>query len=350
MPASAAATAPATSAPVPAPRMLHGPDRAAALLLAMGKPVASRLLKRMDSAELKEIARAASALGTISATDLEHLIEEFAGEFAAGMSLMGTADEVEKLLTGILPGEQISDIMADVLGQKTTTTSGVWERASQIAEAPLAEFLASEHPQTSALILTKMRSDAAANVLGKMPPELRHKLMRRMMSLKPVTPAALRILESSMHDALLTTLGRNAASDAYLRMADILNRMEPDQTDGILAAIEEGRPDVAKALRRLLFRFEDLTKLPPKALATIFDQIPAEQVVQALRGVEGELLEMVLSSIATRSRRMVEHELQSEGEVDPRAVSEARRRVSDRAMELISKGEIQLNASENEAA
>ena len=50
---------------------------------------------------------------------------------------MGTADEVEKLLTGILPGEQISDIMADVMGQKTATSnSAVWDRVAQIAERP----------------------------------------------------------------------------------------------------------------------------------------------------------------------------------------------------------------------
>ena len=185
-------------------------------------------------------------------------------------------------------------------------------------------------------------------MLGSMPPELRNGLMRRMTSLKPVTAAALRVLESGMHDALLTTLERNTASDAYLRMADILNRMEPEQTDEILSAIEEGRPDVAKSLRRLLFRFEDLAKLTPKARATVFDQIPADKVVLALREVEGELLEMVLSSIASRTRRMVEHELQSAGEVDPRAVNDARRQIADRAMALISKGEIDLNASENE--
>jgi flagellar motor switch protein FliG len=345
--AAAAAPAPAAGT-VPGPRKLHGPDRAAALLLAMGKPAASRLLRRFDTAELKEIARAVSGLGTIAPGDLESLIEEFSGEFAAGMSLMGTADEVEKLLTGILPGEQITDIMADVMGQKPATTSGVWERVSQISETSLAEFLGGEHPQTAALILSRVRPETAASVLTATPPDLRNALMRRMTALKPVTPAALRVLESGMHDALLTTLEKSGASDAYLRMADILNRMEPGQTDEILSAIEEGRPDVAKSLRRLLFRFEDLAKLTPKARAIVFDQIPAEQVVQALRQVDGELLEMVLSSIASRTRRMVEHELQSAGEPDPKAIKAARRLVADRAMELISKGEISLNASENE--
>ena len=124
-------------------------------------------------------------------------------------------------------------------------------------------------------------------------------------------------------------------------MADILNRMEPAQTDEILAAIEESRPDVAKALRRLLFRFEDLAKLTPKARATIFDQIPAEQVVLALREMQGELLEMVLSShrfaLAAHGRaRAAKRRARS-----IRARSAMRGvEIADRAMELISKGEI----------
>src|SRR5689334_11651891 len=140
---------------VPAPRALQGADRVAALLLAMGKPAASRLLKHFDSAELKEIARAASGLGTIPPGDLEVVIEEFADQFAAGMSLVGTAQEVEKLLTGILPSEQISEVMADVLNQNTTVTTNVWDRSSETSEAPMVEFLMNEHPQTAALILSK---------------------------------------------------------------------------------------------------------------------------------------------------------------------------------------------------
>ncbi len=337
----------AAANPTPAPRALQGPDRAAALLLAMGKPAASRLLKRFDSAELKEIARAASKLGTISAGEIENAIEDFAGEFAAGMSLVGTADEVEKLLTGILPTEQISDIMTDVVGQKTT--NGVWERTSQVAEAVLVDFLANEHPQTAAFVLTKLPSESAAGILGLLPQELRNNVMRRMSGLRPVTAPALRLLESSMHEALLTTLGRGSSSDAYLRMADILNRMEADQVQDVLSAVAEGRPDIAKALRRLLFRFEDIAKLSQKARTKVFDQVPADQVVLALRGVEGELQEMILSSLASRSRRMVEHELQSADEVDARAVADSRRQISNRIMQLISKGEIEFNPSENEA-
>ena len=61
-----------------AQRPLKGPEKAAALLLAMGKPIASKLLKHFDAADLKEITRSAADLGAVSASALDEAIEEFA--------------------------------------------------------------------------------------------------------------------------------------------------------------------------------------------------------------------------------------------------------------------------------
>ena len=41
-------------------RQLAGPQRAAAILLAMGKPPATRLLKHLEPHELREVTRAAA--------------------------------------------------------------------------------------------------------------------------------------------------------------------------------------------------------------------------------------------------------------------------------------------------
>lgn len=335
------------AAAVPAPRTLNGPDRVAALLLAMGKPAASRLLKHFEPGDLKEIARAAAGLGMLQPPDVELLVEDFSKEFAAGVNLLGTAEEVEKLLTGILPGEQISDIMADVLGQNK---NNVWERASEAAEGALVSFLKSEHPQTAALILSKVAPATAAKVVGQMPEASRNNLMRRMATMKPVLAPAMRLVEGGMSEALTSVLGQSAVRETNVRIADILNRMEHDQIDAILGNIAELRPDTAKALKRLLFRFEDIVKLTPKDRMAVFDQVAAEQIVLCLQGTDAEFRESVLSTIASRARRMVEHELENGGEPDLRAVTEARRQICDRVMELAGRGEIELNASENDEA
>ena len=52
------------------PRQLAGPQRAAAILLAMGKPPATRLLKHLEPNELREVTRAAARLGAIPPGEL----------------------------------------------------------------------------------------------------------------------------------------------------------------------------------------------------------------------------------------------------------------------------------------
>ena len=91
-------------------RELTGPEKAAALLLTMGKPPAARLLKQFDELELRAVARAAAGLGAIPATTLDRLVDEFAADFAAGADLLGGAGQVKNLLADALPPEQIADI------------------------------------------------------------------------------------------------------------------------------------------------------------------------------------------------------------------------------------------------
>ena len=70
-------------------RDLTGPEKAAALLLTMGKPPAARLIAQFDPPDLQAVARAAAALGAIPASTLDRLVDEFAADFSAGADLLG---------------------------------------------------------------------------------------------------------------------------------------------------------------------------------------------------------------------------------------------------------------------
>ena len=98
-------------------RALTGPEKAAALLLMMGKPPAARLLKQFDQPDLRAVARAAAGLGAVPATTLDRLVEEFAADFSAGADLLGDAGQAKNLLADALPPEQIADILGPALGE-----------------------------------------------------------------------------------------------------------------------------------------------------------------------------------------------------------------------------------------
>ena len=167
---------------------LRGSDKVAALLLAMGRELSGGVLKEFDPEEIKVVTRAAAELKPISTPELESIIEEFAQHFSTGPNIFGTVGELEKLLNGVLPPEQITDIISEVLGNKTKS---VWERISLVSESLLANYLLKEHPQTAALVLSKVKPACAARVMSQLPSEIRHDLMRRMLSLKPVVEEAM---------------------------------------------------------------------------------------------------------------------------------------------------------------
>lgn len=326
-------------------RALNGTDKVAVLLLAMGRELSGSILKEFDSEEIKLVTRAAADLKPISGPELEAIIEEFARHFTTGPNIFGTVGELEKLLNGVLPPEQISDLMSEVLGNKTKS---VWERISFVSESLLANYLLKEHPQTAALILSRVKPACAARVMSHLPSDIRHDLMRRMLSLKPVVEEAMSIIEKTMHEDFMINFARNLAADTYPRMADIINKMERAQMEESLQSLAESRPKSAEILKGMLFTFDDIVNLTPKARMLIFDQVPTDRVVTALKGADPTFRELILSSLASRTRRLVDHELATGIPANHREIVEARRAITDLALEMAGRGEIELNPDEED--
>ena len=334
---------------IPTPsRTLKGSDKAAALLLAMGKPVAGRLLKHFDPAELRKITRSASELGSIPTQLLEEIVEDFCAHFSGGLDLLGNAGEAELLLTGAFPPEQVADILSDVLG---SSNSGMWEKLIEIPESVFAAYLLKEHPQTAAFILSKVNPGFAAKIAAEVPREFRNQLMRRMLALEPVQDAALRSIEGVLQEDLLNSAARHSGANPHSRMADIINKLEPADMEDVLQSLTLAKPKEAELLKKLLFSFDDMLKLSVKARATLFDKIPTERVVQALKGTEAEFRDAVLSSLTTRARRLVESELENGAPVSQREITRARRAIADLVLEMVQRNEIEISpAAEADAA
>jgi flagellar motor switch protein FliG len=339
-------------APLPPPlkkpgKGVPGSNRVAALLMIMGKPMATRLMKHFEADELKQVTRAIADLRSVPPAQLETMVEDFASQFAGGANLNGTAGEVERMLDGVLPKEQIDEIMADVLGNADRT---IWERMSGVAEAMFASYILKEHPQTAALILSKVKPACAAKVLSHLPPDFRNGLMRRMLTIKPVIDDTMRILERTLHEDFMMNFSRNMGADSHARIADIINKMERDHMENVLQSLAETRPKSAEILKSLLFTFDDIIRLTPRNRTALFDKVPTDKAVLALKGTEASFREIILQSLATRVRRMVEQELASGQPATQREVTEARRTITDLALEMAGRGEIEIKTDNEEDA
>ena len=202
-----------------------------------------------------------------------------------GSSLVGTVQEVEKLLTGLLPADQVADILAEVRGNANRS---VWERMASVSESVLASYLVKEHPQTAALILSRVKPAIAAKVMGHLPLPLRNTVMRRMLSFKPVVDEAMQAVERALHEDFLINGSRNSGADTHAKMADIINKMDRQQMDEALTSLAEARPNPVHVV---------LARLEAAGLhfRRMVEEVRQDAARQCLRDTDMALVELAAS-------------------------------------------------------
>ncbi|MEM7694956.1 MAG: flagellar motor switch protein FliG [Pseudomonadota bacterium] len=333
--------------PAPAVRVrtLSAPEKVATILMTMSKDSAARVMKHMAPADIKSATMAMSELRPVATTQVEEVVDEFVDQFGGGTTLSGDRDQVKAMLMGVLPDDQVADVLAEMEGR---VSQSIWDRISGISEQSLTPYLANEHPQTTALVLQKLHPVTAARVMSELPNELRDNVARRMLTSKAVVDDALKIVETALHEDFMVNLTLNKGSDSHARMADIINKMELDQMENVLEGLTETHPKSAEILRSLLFTFDDIVKLNPRSLTTLFDAIDNDQLVTALKGTDEKFRDKVLSCLASRTRKMVEQELSGGEPSTAREVAEARRKITDLALSMGQRGEIDLSTGDDD--
>ncbi len=320
-------------------RKLTGTEKAAALLLAVGKDNASKVLAYFDDEEIRAIARSASDLGTVSQTALDSIADEFVVKVTVDGGLRGSSEHVERMLGEIMPPQQVKQIMADV---RARMNEAVWPRLIELPAHVLAQFLTKEHPQVVTYVLSKASASLSAEVVGLFPNHLRNEVMRRMLTNKLVTQQSLRLLEQVLRDELLLKVAKTTGQDTHERVAKIVNKLSKKEMEEVLDSLGATRPKAAETVRGLLFTFDDIVKLPAKTRVILFESIEADRLIQALNGADATLKDFILSSVPSRTRRVIEQDLAAAPPLSEKEVEKARREIADFALQLADQGTISL--------
>lgn len=341
-------TPPAALAQSARPGGRTGQEKVAILLLALGNPLGTKLLQVFSPDEVKVIMESAESIGTVEREDLEHLIDEFSGQFAKTLGLSTDTNQFRSLIESAFPPDQINKMLGN---GETSDQAPVWPRFTAGSENTLVPYLLDEHPQTIAFILANLGAELAATCLAMLPREVRDSVAKRLLKMMEVKPAVSQIVESCLLEDLLAKTDTGLEKAGRARVADIMNRLDRDQQSLILDSLKASRPEDAQALRSMVFAFEDISLLDQPSRLTLFDKVATEQVIPALRGMPPEFKELVLSSMGARARRMVESELANDnGQLTP-AVKAARRAIADLAIAMAGRGDIGLpSIDENEVA
>ena len=325
---------------------LTGPQKAAAILVAIGRPSASRLLKHFNAEDLRKLAGHARTLEPISPLDFEQLVKQFEDSFAEGAPVSEAAQRFEGLLREALPQDE-ADAVFEERVQPQLVQESVWAGLARLPIEGLQAYLADQHPQIIAYIVSKLPSDLAARIFVGLPPQLRSAVVQRSLHIGNVAPAAADLLEDVLRRDLLGRSDAGPVKAHHGQIANIFNQLDRQEMEELMASLKDLSHDDISRIKAKLFNFEDIERLSQRARLLLFDDVQTEQIATALRGADAALQETVLSSLSARGRRMVESELAAEqGNITSQNIADARRVIARIAIDLSERGIITLDTGE----
>ena len=324
-----------------------GPERAAALMLVLGKEHGAPIWEHLAVDEIKELSAAIAQLGKVPSHVAEHLLVSFSGEVSSMNALHGSYETTEKLLDGILPADRVREIMEDIRGPAGRT---MWDKLSNVSEAVLAGYLKNEYPQTVAVILSKLKADHAARVLAQLPQDVSIEVVQRMLRMETVQKDVLLQVEQTLRSEFMSNLSRSQKRDPHEAMAEVFNAMDRSTEETMLGALDEHAPDSAERIRSLMFTFEDLGALLPASIAVIVRQADKREMALALKGAPENIKQLFMGALTERSAKMLREDMASMGPVRARDCEEAQTSLVRLAKSLADTGEIVLVDPKNDDA
>ncbi len=309
------------------------------LLLALGEDHATILLELMDDEEIKEISQVMANLGNVQARSVERLFVEFADMMSETGSLVGSFESTERLLTKVLSGDRVDNIMEEIRGPAGRT---VWDKLGNVNEGVLATYLKNEYPQTVAVVLTKITPDHAARVLSLLPDGMSLEVIMRMLSMEAVQRDVLDDIESTLRTEFMSNLARASRRDAHELIADIFNNFDRNTENMFMVALEERSQEAAERIKALMFTFDDLAELDPGSIQTLLRRIDKAKLPVALKGTSDPVRNVFFSNMSERGAKLLRDDLADMGPVRLRDVDEAQSSIVATAKELASVGEIMI--------
>ena len=322
-------------------------DQAAILLLAMGEASASEILRHLDPREVQRVSNAMLELKELNQEEIGAVLDQFLDTAVGRTGLtLGTSDYLQRMLSAALGEDRARTVVERVAG---TGTTGL-ERLRWMDVRAIAEFIADEHPQIQAIVLSYLDPDQAAEVMGFLPEQVdKAALVHRVASLEPVPPMALAELSQVLEqEQQRRPRGQFAELGGTRVAADILNHMDAKIGESVIEAIKEEDEGLSEAIAEQMFVFENLLALDDRGVQTLLRECATDMLVMALKGADEVIQEKILSNMSKRAAELLRDDMEAMGPVRLSEVEAAQKEILATAKRLEEAGELMLGGGGDE--
>ena len=322
---------------------MSGARKAAVLLVAVGESLAKEILRGLPEPDVQKITEELADLRGVTPELSADVLEEF-WQLLETQNFMihGGLDYASRLLIETFGKQRAEDLLLQVR-RAQEEAHGNLAKLQRTDPAQLGKLLDSEHPQTIALVLAHLDPRRASLVLDNLSEDHKVVSIQRLAEMRQFSPEMAQKVALILHRRL-ENVGDNArrSYSGFKAVADLLNRLNAEESKKILENIEEGQPELALSIRNLMFTFEDLVTVPGATIREIVSGVDKRQLALALRGANEELRAAVFKSMSSRAVEMLKEDMEVLGPVRSREVQQAQQEILNLARRLEAEGKVVL--------
>ena len=322
-----------------------GTRKAAILLSLLGEDAAAPILRNLPDDDVERITEEVTNLGHVPLEVTLLVLEEYhqmmtAQEFIA----VGGQDVAVRLLVKAF-GENGAKDMVDRLARQDEDRSFRPDAFRKADPQQLARFLAGEHSQTRALILSHLDGKQAAALLMKLEPEVRADCVRRLANLGQFSPEVAAKVSTVLNRRLRSVGDQSRrANTGFRNIAELMNRLDPLTAREILETIDRDEPKLAINIRDLMFTFDNFLEVPEHEMRELMNTIDKKTLMVALKGASEDLKSHFYRTMSSRAVEMMKEDSEVMGPVRSKDVAKAQAEIVAIARKLEAEGKIVLKS------
>jgi flagellar motor switch protein FliG len=329
---------------MPADTMLTGPQKAAVLLIQLGKERGAKLLRSLREAEVETIMGEVARLQYVEPEVVDDVLDEFRQLATAQMYVgQGGVSYAREILEATLGAQKAHEILDRLTASITDLPFEFMRRAEP---RQVLQYLQEEHPQTIALVLAHMKPDHAAMVLSGLPEDQQADVAHRIATMERTAPEVVRQVEGVLARKLSSVLQSSSdfwAAGGVQSLVDLLNQSDQATEKLILQGLERDDPELAEQVRSQMFVFEDIVSLDDRSVQLLLREVDMKELAVALKGVREDVRQKIMSNMSERAAANLSDEIDILGPVRMRTVGEAQGAIVRAIRGLEESGQVVLS-------
>ena len=311
-------------------------SRAAILVLALGREVASELLRRLSLSEIEQVTTAVATIQSVAHDLQTQVIDDFRQRLQSGqIGVRGGLEAARDILEGATGPRQT----VEILDRIATQVSSGFSVLANVAHDQIAPYISCEHPQTIALILSQLGPAQAAGILSQLPEQMQPDVAHRISTMQNVTPEIIKAIEESLEQSLRDILSGDLDVGGPKVVADMLNWTGASVERNVLNRLDEKDPDTAESVRNLMFTFDDIQMMMDKDIQRLLREVDDKDLATALKAASPKLKEKFKADMSDEAWESIRQEMEELGPMWRREVEEVQLRIVQQVRQLEEKGE-----------